>query len=321
MANEWTYAALAAWETAARGNDSPLLINQSIPANPDVVRWSEEAGGAIGSTDRTLAANPAARAFDGFCNVITKHDSTNDDIWYLVFDFGIGGIDFDVFSSIGDNWGTLLIDALTLELDNGGVAYPTAPSSPDGTFANVVSIPLVATPSDDTRRMVLDLDHTGASATYRYSGVRYARLKFDKSGTNITPEIAEIFLGRSYQLKHTPQGAFDKTSLHDERSDITRTKSGINQLMIYAQGRFELSADLLASEDDPIDAIIAWFKSSGAPLIWIWQPTTSPELWHFMTRSVGSLQFPADPGGWTARTTTIGAVEQGPEEHYLKASV
>ena len=92
MANEWTFAALATWETTARAADRPLLGAQAIPNPPDVSRWSEI--GQIGSTDRTLTGNPTARINDGFVNFITKHDTTNDDVWYLVFDFGVGGIVF-----------------------------------------------------------------------------------------------------------------------------------------------------------------------------------------------------------------------------------
>jgi len=313
MANEWTYAALASWETTARAADRPLLGAQSIPNPPDVSRWSEV--GQIGSTDRTLAANPANRINDGFVNFITKHDTTTDDVWYLVFDFGVGGIEFDFYASIGDNLGTIALDAETLELDNGGVAYPTAPSSPDGTFANVVSIPLVATPSDDTRRMVLDLDHTGAGATYRYTGVRYARLKFDKTGTNITPEITEAILGRSCQLKNEPVSPFDPTSLHGD-SNAARSGSAITHRIIHHEGRYDLSASILSADANEIAAIIAWHKASAGSFVWIYKPNSAPDEWHFMTREL-DLDFPSTSDGWKTRVATIEGSEQGPERLFL----
>lgn len=299
-------AALAAWETADLAKDYPILGPNAIPVSPSSCIWSES--GNVGATDRTLTGYPTKRAWDGYPDLVTTPDTTATATWYLVFDFGAGGINFDFVAVNGHNWNTAAVDDVYLQMDSAGTFNSGPGGDPEA------DITLLSSPADDLRFMELDVHHTG-SVPLRYSSIRYLRLKFTHTGNFTTePTVGSLFLGRRRQMHHMPNIPYDKDNLHKDASQI-RTAGGVTDTTVWSERRFDLHAEFTESEDTYKANIKAFARSCRSSFVWIFEPSTAPDSWHQMELTSFDFDFPV--AGWTEQTAVIEAIEQGPESYYL----
>ncbi len=305
----WTTATLSAAETANRAADKPLLGVQMIPTSPTVERWNTE--GTIAGGDHCDASYPARRAQDGFPHLVTKTDGSAGLGWFFVIDFGTAGCTFDFVALMGCNFATWLPSAaVTFELDNGN---PNPGDTPDGTFTNIVTVASFAAPTTNDRLIDLDCHHTGA-VPLRYSDVRYARLHFVNNATPYTPEIGELIVGRSYQLPYNPDRPFADYGLMDN-AEISKSEGGVVQKISYYRRCFDLAYESTLTSTTERDDWLAFYRASGGAFLWVPQPTTAPNSFRLMMRTLDEAAMPRDVG--QVRRVRLEATEQGPERFYL----
>jgi hypothetical protein len=294
----YSSAALASRETTYFAADKPLVAVNAI-VSPSTKKWTET--GTVAATDRTLAANPAARAYDGLPGLLTKPDSTAASTWYLVFDMGTTGIEFDCAFLIGHNFGTLALTTVQLQIAN-AADFAT----------DLVTIGDFGAPANDDRLADYVL-HSGGGSALRYSTVRYVRLKLSKGG-NFTPQLGELVLGRRRQFDRKPDRPFDDYGLHNE-VDVTKTLGGLSLVTAHFRNQFRLDAEWpIESSDYQTDWQAFWTGCNGA-FVWCYSPTSAPASWHLMARD----QEDIDLGmiGPYERTAKLEAVEQGPSLYFL----
>jgi len=299
----WSSAALASYETARLALDKPLIAAQAIPVSPSYAKWVEEAQVAAGNittwTDRSATANPARRAYDGYPGYITKQSGTNDDIWYYCLDLGALTA-FDCAFLVGHNAGTLgLVNDLVLQVAD------------DNAFStNLTTVGNFGQPSDDTR--VADLTLVDGGTTSRITA-QYVWLKWDKTGTNITPEIGELILGRRRQLEYKPIRPYDEYAL-SESSELVDTKGGVIHKSLYARRGRELAGDLWVTDSTYLADLVAFFRACRGPFVWVENPSSAAASWNLMMRE-GGLSIPQTDAN--LRKWAISAMEQGDESYYL----
>jgi hypothetical protein len=299
----WSSAALASYETSRLALDKPLVAVQTIPASPTHCKWVDEgqigAGDVTTWTDRSASANPARRSHDGYPGYITKHSgATTDDIYYLAFDFG-ATITFDCVFLIGHNAGTLsLVNDLVLQVAD------------DNNFStNLTTMANFGTPTDDTR--LADLTMNGGNNRIT---AQYAWLKFDKTGTNIIPEVGELILGRRRQLEYKPDRPFDDSRLRTWAS-TARTQGNIAHKTIWSQRAFELEASWMIDDSTYESDWQQFHRDADGRFVWVYDPSTSPQDWHFMSFEEDGLVMPEV--GPSVREVSIHALEVGPESYHL----
>lgn len=293
----WSSAELSATELALRADDMPILA-ASVGMAPDAVEWS--AAGSFAGADITDASYPGRRAYDGKPHLATKPNTSGTQFYYLL-DFSTTPIEFDAFALMG--YGTSL-DGITVTLEIDDLS----------TFAGATSIGAITPGATGARKIDIDMFHTGSTAL-RYSDVPYVRLNV--SGTTFTPEIGELLLLRTYQLKHKPRLPWDEDSQIGE-SLGGRTWAGVDNRIVTYRGMRALSASINPHETSYQTEILDWFSDSdqGArPFVWIDDPATTPAGFNLMTLDEPALSFPLI--GFTERALTISASEQGPERFFL----
>lgn len=302
----YSNADIGADEVARAALDKPLLAIQALPVSPTVVRWTEV--GATTSTDRSLlGTNPPWRAYDGYPHYITKPDSTASNVWYLVFDFGAGNeIEFDCAFIIGHNFGTIGgLDDIPIEVDDSGAF---------GTALEIGNFAAGGAPTDDTRIALLTLKDDGSVAE-RWSNVRYVRLKISNSGGgNFTPEVSEFILGRRRQLEYKPTRPFDDVSLHHQ-SARAETEGGVKHITRYNSNKFLLDGTFKTDTAAYASDLEEFLKTVRGTFVWVYDPNSSPNAWHFMMFEEDDLPMPLT--GPTVRDVELQADEQGPESFHL----
>lgn len=299
----WSSAALAAYETAQLALDKPLIAAQVVPASPTYAKWVD--AGQIGAgdistwTDRSASANPARRAYDAYPGYVTKQSGTNDDVWYYALDLG-AAIAFDCAFLIGHNAGTLsLVNDLVLQIAD------------DNDFStNLQTVGNFGQPADDDRLADLSLNHGGANRRYT---AQYVWLKWDKTGTNITPEIGELILARRRQLEYKPDRPFDEYALSEDAGSIL-TAGGITHKTLYSRRGLELAGNFVVDSATYTNDLVAFFRDCRGSFVWVDNPSSAPASWHMMVRE-GPLSIPREAA--SKRRHRIVGVEQGPEEYFL----
>jgi hypothetical protein len=299
----WSSAALASYETTKASADKPLVAVQAIPKEPDYAKWVDDGSTGVGDittwTDRSLSTFPALRAYDGQPGYITKHSGvTTDDIYYYCIGDGTA-ITFDCVFLIGHNAGTLsLVNDLVLEVaDNNDFT------------GNLTSVANFGTPTDDTR--LADLTMNGGNNRIT---AQFIRLKFDKTGTNIIPEIGELILGRRRQLEWKPDRPFDDSRMRD-RSATSTTKGGISHKTIWSRRQCILDAQWLIDDSTYESDWQQFYRDADGSFVWCYDPNTTPEDWHFMSFEEDELIMPEV--GPSVREVMLQAHELGPESYYL----
>ena len=302
----WTSAAIGATEAALTAADKPLIGANVIPVSPLTAIWTEV--GAKTDTDRTLAANPARRAYDGYHHYPTKPDATASSTWHYVLDLG-ETVDLDFVAISGHNFGTLSLTTVELELDDGA---PAGSGTIGGAFTNVVTIADFGSPSDDSRLIDLELMHTGSDAR-RYLAVQHLRLKLSK-GSNFTPELGELIIGRRRQLEYKANRPFGDKDLHDETA-TARTAGGVGHKTVFHRRRYDLEAEFVVDATTYENDWTAFHQDCRGSFVWIEDPATSPNNWRLMVREPDELVMPRVEAN--RRDVTLAGYEQGPERYYL----
>ena len=303
ITNAWTSAALASYESTQLALDKPLIASQAIPISPDYAKWVDDgqvgAGDLATWTDRSATAYPAYRAYDGYPGYVTKQSGTNDDVWYYCIDAG-AHVEFDCAFLVGGNWGTLALAAdVVLQIAD------------DNDFTtDLQSIGNFGTPTDDGRLADLDLNHGGDAQRY---SAQFIRVKFDKTGTNITPEIGQLVLGRRRQLEFKPSRPYDQYA-YNENSSLVDTEGGILHKSVYARRGRELAGEFVITDSTYRDDLIGFFRNCTGSFVWIDAPSTAPASFHLMMRD-GPFGIP-EVAANTYKYTIV-AHEQGPESSYL----
>lgn len=292
----WSSAPLAEYETNRLALDKPLIAPQMIPVTPAVQRWTEV--GQTTSTDRTDASYPALRAHDALPGYVTKPDSTSSATWYLVFQTSTA-IEFDCAFLLNHNFGTLTLTTVTLEVANSGVFG-----------AGLETIGDFGEPSDDTRLADLELYHFGDTAR-RYSA-QYFRLKLARA-TPFTPELGELVLGRRRQLEYKPNRPYDEYAM-GESSDSLITAGGEIHKTVWSRRAFELTGEFEIDSDTYRDDMVAFYRQCRGPFVWIENPNSAPDSFHYMMRE-GGLAIPQIEAN--LRRAELVATEQGGESYYL----
>ena len=309
MAVGWD--AIAAADLALRALDVPLLIAQAIPVSPTRVKWVEEAqvnlvagvpttGDITTWTDRTLSTNPAARAYDGKPHYVTSPDATADSTWFLAFEFSSAGIAFDCALLMGHNFDTLSLTTIEFQV-----------ADTNDFQTNLRTVASWTLRGSDKRISDVELFHTG-SDPLRYKDVQYGWLKLSK-GSNFTPEVGELVLGRSRQLESQILLPFDDLAM-EHSVEATESDGGVITGSVRYQRRRDLIGELLLTESAGIDDIRDWYRQVRATFAFIWEPTTNPNDWQLMW--LNSKLRMANTGH-TSRRLAIDSVEQGPHRFYL----
>jgi len=307
MAVAW--ANIPASELADRAADLPMLGSQVIPVSPTHAKWVEQA--LVGADDlptwlnRGATAAPTRWTYDGYGHRKSTVAGAADDVWFLRFDLG-AEYDIDYVALINHDFDTDGVDDLEFEI---------ATHNDFGLTGSLYTAGAFSLRGSDKRLILADLDHATVGTPQRYTGVRYCGIKIDHSttGGNIVPQLGEIFIGRTYQLGHTPRAPWDDVSLA-ENVDWADTESGIVDQEIYYRRRFDLSAALSEHETTHITDLKEFYRKTRGPFVWCYEPNSALESWHFMMRR-GGLRFPAQ--GFVERETVIEAVEQGGQNLYL----
>lgn len=287
--------ALTANEIADFAADKPLAAVQTVPMGSDV-RWTEV--GTFVATDRTDADYPTSWAYDGYPDYKTQPDSTAASTWYLIYDFGAGNeIDLDCAFIIGHNFGTLSLTTVQVEIAD------------DSLFTvNLTTIADFGSPADDTRLVDYSLN------ALRYTNIRYLRLKLSR-GSNFTPEIGELFLGRRRQLGRKPDRPFDDYA-RARRASVAETLGGKTHSVLHYDGKFMLEASWILDDATYVSDWKAFGQACTGPFVWSYDPTTYPDSWYLMT--LGDLDMWAlpmvEPSAYEA---FLSGAEQGPEDYFL----
>jgi hypothetical protein len=295
------WSAFTAAETADLAADNPMLLTQAIPVSPGTAQWTTV--GTVAAADLTDSDYPARRAYDGKSHLDTRSDGTAASTWYYVLDLGSTGIEFDAVALMGHNFGTLSLTTVQLQVADSADFATNLRTTAD-----------FGAPSDDTRLIDLAIAHTAGAD--RYEDVQYARLKLSK-GSNFTPQLGELMLLRRRQLNRRPRYPFDPTALMEE-AGITRSKGGVVNKTLHHERRFDLNAVFRAHETTYITDLIAWFRATRGPFVWIYEPSSAPDTWQLMMR-LNQMSFPTQ--GFAKRELTLAAEEQGPERFYLDVEV
>jgi len=149
----------------------------------------------------------------------------------------------------------------------------------------------------------------------RYSSVRYVRLAI----TLLTdvPTIGEVVFSRRRQLKHKPQGAWDKNNLQTNASR-SESASGVITDYVFNKKRRKVSALFTAHEDAYINDLVTFFEDDidggYMPFLLIDDPGTSPTDANWLKYT--SPEQTSTLIGYTQREFPIVALEHGP--NFLK---
>lgn len=303
----WSFAALASYETARLALDKPLVAAQKIPSSPTTCRWNT--AGTCAAADQSDTSYPARNAYDGFPGFATKTDGTLASTWYLVFDLG-SAFSFDCAFIVGHNFGTLSLTTVELYVADDS-AFTTS----------LTKVADFGTPSDDGRLQDLALDHaedlgrahdTAASAGPNRYTSQYVRLKLSR-GSNFTPSLGELILGRRRQLQFKPMRPFDEYAFN-ENAELEEYESGLVSKYNYARRGFSLNGNLWVTDSTYRDDLVGFFRDCRGSMVWIDNPNSAPASFHMMMRN-GPLSIPRVKYG--LREHVLTAVEQGPESYYL----
>jgi hypothetical protein len=296
-------AVLASYETERFALDKPMCVVQAIPLSPTYAKWVDAGQIGAGSiatwTDRSATANPARRAYDGQPGFVTKHSGvTADDVYYYALDLGAEYY-FDCVLMIGHNAGTL------------GLAQNLVVQTSDNNAftSNLTTVADFGKPANNDRLADLDL-----TSSKRYLA-RYVWVKFDKTGTNIIPEIGELILGRRRQLQYRPDMPYTLNSLHNETEQIT-TIGGVRHKAVYYRNQFVLNASFLVDGVTYAADWVSLFSDARGSFVWIDAPSSAPASWHLIDRDPDDLEMELIASS-TYRANLAG-YEMGPSGFFLK---
>tara|TARA_R110000737_G_scaffold4630_3_gene15019 strand:+ start:1655 stop:2578 length:924 start_codon:yes stop_codon:yes gene_type:complete len=300
----YSAAALASAETTGFSADKPLMVVQQAD-NPSEAHWTTT--GNLTGTDVTLAAEPAARAYDDIGNLVTSTTgvaATSPKYYGFTFSTAIS---FDTLLLTGHNFNSISITSVALEIADDAAFSTNKIEIAKYTISGAV----------DNRILITNLNSAGGSSTYsaggtaqRYSGVEYARLVVTHSGSK-DPELGEILLGYRYQLQRNPDLPWDNKAQSSMVTDFA-SNSGMLKRYVLNRGKAARSFSSSMGASAEIAVIDAWYaaiEEGTRNFVYIETPSTSAQA-YLMAMVDASLSFPLV--GPFERVLEFGMTEQPP---------
>ena len=290
----WSYYTLDSDFTAAVGANKPFMAANSI-ISPTTAKWTEVGG--VASTDRTHADYPACRAYDGFVDFITKPNTTSSSTWYYVLDLGSLRY-FNAAALIGfGSWAP-------------GATVITVEVADNSTFAT--NLTEIATLTVGTNRTPIAYVSDGT----KLCRAQYVRIKF-AAASPFTPQVGEIILMRTRQLKTNPDEPWDVNGMASNTESSTTAGGKVFQVRNYTRQR-TINAALVAHEDKWAAEILGFHRDhcrGNGTFVWCDRSGDWPEEWNLMCRDSEDFSFPVSD--YCRREFPLEAHEQGPEAYYL----
>ena len=300
----YSAAALASAETTGFSADKPLMVVQQAD-NPSEAHWTTT--GNLTGTDVTLAAEPAARAYDDIGNLVTSTTgvaATSPKYYGFTFSTAIS---FETLLLTGHNFNSISITSVALEIADDAAFGTNKIEIAKYTISGAV----------DNRILITNLNSAGGSSTYsaggtaqRYSGVEYARLVVTHSGSK-DPELGEILLGYRYQLQRNPDLPWDNKAQSSMVTDFA-SNSGMLKRYVLNRGKAARSFSSSMGASAEIAVIDAWYaaiEEGTRNFVYIETPSTSAQA-YLMAMVDASLSFPLV--GPFERVLEFGMTEQPP---------
>jgi len=298
-------AALTAAETTGFSADKPMFVVQQATSPADA-HWTTT-GDHTGS-DVTLAAEPAARAYDEIGNLVTSTTgvgSTSPKYYNLYFTTAIS---FDVLLITGHNFASTELTSVALEI---------ADDDPFSSNKREIAKWTRGSVTADDRILITNLNSEGGSSTYsaggtaqRYSSVTHARLVVTHAGDK-DPELGEIWLGYRYQLQRNPDVPWNNKNEMSLATDYV-SNSGITKRYTFYRGQALRSFQSSIAAAAEITVIDDWFDAINEgtrPFVYIETPSSSAQA-QIMILDDAGLNFPLV--GPTERRLAFGMTEQPP---------
>lgn len=297
----WSSSAISASILAARAANKPLLGTNVIVA-PSATRWV--AAASFASTDYAQAAYPICRAYDGLPGLPTIPSTAASNIWYILFDLG-SNKSFDSAAVMTSQSG-LVGKSILIE-----VADDSAFST---NYTGIGTIPI----STINRTEIKPLGDGSTLYSARYVAVAvYGGV----GGANFVPEIGEVMLLRTRQLKSNPDEPWGPDDMAAS-SETTTTAGGVIHKTRWHERQRMISAQIVTGESTWADEIIAFHREcvrGNGSFVWCDRPTAAPASWNLMMRDDDNFQFPYSD--FCRRELTLEAHEQGPQAYYLDVEV
>lgn len=290
----YSKAQLSAGDAALLAADKPILCGPNAGAVTGVTAWWNNVKSFAAGSDQSATSQPARYAVDEYNHVLTYPNAAGT-TWYLLFDFGAAGIEFDTI--------------LLVKHNVNGVTYSVEVADNNAFTTNLEALVNGAVIGTSKRYPSLTL--FGGNG-YRYSTVRYVAITF-ASGGAITPQVGEVWFLRRRQLKFRPSLPYDDR-FGQTRRDESETYGGIIQTVARGQPqRRMLDAQWSTYETAYIDDLHAWIyavEGGNRPFVWFERPTTDPNEAYVFKSSDDLWQLPLL--GPLERRASLRAKEQGP---------
>jgi hypothetical protein len=148
----------------------------------------------------------------------------------------------------------------------------------------------------------------------RFSDVQHVRLAMGK-GAGFQPQLTELVIGGRYQFPAWPEMPLNPDNLRNLAESSGPTKSGVIDKNTTAESGMVLDANWHLRNSEMAD-VRAWWKKMRGSFIWIWEPSSAPQSFHFMISEEDELEAPFVD--WMQNKFHLAGVEQGPESKYLE---
>ena len=246
-------------EDANATADRPLLASESAVDPAGVFKWTT--AGDHGSSDLAESGYPTTRLNDDHLHLRSRHGSTLSTT-YLSWKVDAAK-DCDICILANTNFDSAPGLGITANLEISDSEDFTDDLLEIDDQEQIV----------DAKRVVL---RNFGGTPLRYTGVKYARIKFVTSSP-FKPEVGELFFGRRRQLKHGPNRPWDGGAMRVDASSFVAS-GGARTKYARNTGGLDLSPEFMLDTDDAT-AIDAWFAGTnyGAKKFWaLMLPNTSP---------------------------------------------
>lgn len=298
----WSSAVIPAADLANRALDIPLVIVNQLPLATSL-NWQSQNH----LTTWNNASFPQSRAYDGLTHLLTKTSAARTSLYFSAA-WASPGVEVDCWCLVNHNLYTI------------GTTQARLTIADDADYSvNPASMTILA-PTSNLRIAELTQKHTGSTAR-RYTAVQYMAFYVYFGGAAQTPQLGELFLGRSYQLPFAPE--FPDDPDHDRRkSATTETESGVITETVHNAGKYVLSANIVTDGDTEAQVMKDFWKATGRgkfPFIWIPKPTSAPNTFYLMKFADDEFRFPKVYP--SRREWQLNAIEQGPEAYHARVEL
>lgn len=256
----WSKASVPLADRTYLSAGKPMLVAGNALSASVTPEWNSDTG-SFAETDRTDAAYPARRAYDGHLNSDTRTATSGTTIYFLFALDPTVSIDFALVTGM-PTWDALV--DIELQIADGS------------TFAGATTIKTWSSVLSDPRLYSFDLRDGLSSVAQRYSGAAYGRLKITRqAGGTLAPmpALTEVFLGQRTQLAWKPNEPWVSLQERDEcESFQSKTGDQIDYERWSGQRIVRAGFTVLTDADDA--AIRTWWRNTKARrrTVWIEDP-------------------------------------------------